>query len=362
MKKYWRPGVRVWWRSTGEAQLGVDPAAILFGLAPADHELLDALARADPRIDCWSVAHKLGWRKAAFAQFLARLPSHVLVDSPTADPTPMERYWSLMAAAGAPSTTQRGEAEVIIDGVDGLGIELASAVITAGVDDVAILDPRPVTPTDVHPGGFAVEDVGRERDLAAIHRLRPLHPMARLRHAPRGLPAVPPPAPVATGRRGVYSPSLRAAHPDPDGDPIASATLAVLIATGALESHRARRYSNRGIPVLPVVVGDLDIAIGPLLGAPGPCLRCMHLWFTDADPRWPAIATQLAAEGDPGTDPALLHLAVAIITHQVVAIADGRPSALVGASLHVDGLHPVPRHRSWQVHPRCGCQLTHLQE
>src|SRR5690625_6209826 len=89
MQKYWRPGLRVWWRCDGEAQLGLDPPAILFGLSHADHQLLEALAHADPQLDCWSVAQRLGWTRTSFTQFLRRLPPHALVDAPTAQATAM---------------------------------------------------------------------------------------------------------------------------------------------------------------------------------------------------------------------------------------------------------------------------------
>jgi len=370
MQKYWRPGLRVWWRCDGEAQLGLDPPAILFGLSHADHQLLEALAHADPQLDCWSVAQRLGWTRTSFTRFLRRLPPHALVDAPTAQATAMRRYWSLMEAAGAPHHTARVGAQVVIDGVDALGIQLTDAIAAAGVGAVFLCDLRPVLPHDVHPGGFHTDDVGRVREQAALHRLRPRHPMAKLRAGREGIAgaALPPardPAPPHAqpphGRspHGVYAPQLRAAHPGSGAEAVA-ATLAVLVAHGAVEPRRVRPYARRETPVLPIVVRELDVVIGPLLHAGGPCVRCLHLTLTDEDPRWPAVATQLASETNPGIDPVVIHLAAALAAHQVIAISDERPAAVVGRSLHVDGAHPVPRHRAWQAHPRCGCQLAHL--
>lgn len=378
MQKYWRPGLRVWWRCDGEVQLGLDPPAILFGLSRADHELLDALAQADPQLDCWSVAQRLGWKRAAFTRFLRRLPPHALVDAPTPEATPMRRYWSLMEAAGGPHRTARISAEVVIDGVDALGIQLTDVIAAAGVDTVFLHDPRPVLPHDVSPGGFHTDDVGRVREQAALHRLRPRHPMAKLRAGRQvastdGAVAAQHPSaasrePSAPGRNapghsppGVYAPHLRAAHPSSGAATGVSATLAVLIAHGAVEPRRARPYATGETPVLPVVVREVDVVIGPLLHAGGPCVRCLHLALTDEDPRWPAVATQLACDTNPGIDPVVSHLAAALAAHQVIAIADERPAAVAGRSLHVDGAHPVPRHRAWGPHARCGCQLAHLK-
>lgn len=359
--KYWRPGLRVWWRCHGEAQLGLDPPTILFGLSRRDHELLEALANADPQLDCWTVAMRLGWNREAFAAFVGRLPPHALVDAPTAQATPAMRYWSVMETTGSPHSTSRFAATVLIDGLDALGIHLADAVCSAGIDTVLLHDTRPVLPHDVHPGGYHSDDVGRPRAQVAVHRLRPRHPMAGLHlyrapaHPVASAPA--PAGPRPTGA-GVYAPGLRTAHPQPEEG--TNADLAVVIAHGALEPRRTRPYSDRDVPVLPVTIRELDVMIGPLLAPPGPCLRCMHLTLTDADPRWPAIATQLASETNPGIDPLVTWLAASVAAHQVVAIADGRPAAVVGLSLHVDGLHPVPRFRAWQVHPGCGCHLQHL--
>ena len=364
MDKYWRPGLRVWWRRDGEAQLGLDPATILFGLTRAEHVLLDALAHADPQIDCWTVAMRLGWRRADFAAFLGRLPEHALVDSPTTQATPTARYWSLVEATGSPHSTSRFSSEVTIDGVGALGLQLADAISAAGIATVYLQDAGPVLPHDVHPGGFHTDDVGRPRGQTAIQRLRPRHPMTSL-HPARTLPVSPPlrsPAPPgeASPRGALYAPGIRGAHPVEARGEEDRVDLAVVIAHGALDPRRVHPYAARDTPVLPVTIGELDIMIGPLLAPPGPCVRCVHLTLTDADPRWPALATQLASETNPGVDPLVTHLAAAVAAHQVVAICDGRPAAVVAQSLHVDGLHPVPRHRSWPVHHECGCHLPHL--
>jgi len=373
--EFWRPGLRVWWRRDGEAQIGLDPPTILFGLTRADHTLLEALARADPQIDCWTVARRLGWKREAYLAFIARLPAHAVVGRPTKEATPAARYWSLVAATGSAHGTDRGSAAVIVDGVDRLGLLLVDAIAGAGLGTVYLHDGRAVAPHDLHPGGYLADDVGRPRARNAVHRLRPRHPQTQFYPArpPEYAGAVreeqPPRAPEEKGRppqgrasragRRIYEPLLRGAHHGP-AEAAEGVDLAVVVGDGAITPRRIKPYAALHTPVLPVTVGELDIAVGPLLAPPGPCLRCVHLHLTDADARWPALATQLAAEANPGIDPVVSQLAASVAGHQVTAIADGRPTAVAGVSLHVDGLHPVPRFRRWERHPRCGCALDHL--
>lgn len=368
MMIYWRPGLRVWWRSDGEVQLGQDPPTFMFGLSTAEHALLDALAGADPQLDCWTIAMRLGWNRDRFAEFTARLPAHALVDAPTLQATPALRYWSVVETTGAEHSTSRFGSEVIIDGVTPLGMSVVDAMCRAGIDTVYLADTAPVAPHDVHPGGFLTDDVGLPRAQAAMHRLRPRHPMARIHVGPHPayrFETAPPNLSAAvtpeTGsiRGALYSPSLRQAHPVEEPH-VEGVDLAVVIGNGALPTRRVLPYERAETPILPVVVRELDVVIGPLLSPSGPCLRCVHLTLTDEDPRWPALATQMASETNPGIDPIVVELAAAVAAHQIVAFADGRPTALVGASLHVDGIHPVPRITKWSVHPDCGCQVEHL--
>lgn len=358
--KYWRPGLRVWWRSETEAQLGLDPPTILFGLTRADHDLLDALAAADPQLDCWSVAQRLGWTRAKFAAFLRRLPAHALVDAPSPQVSAVSRYWSLAEAAGAPHSIRRHSARAALDGADPLGLQIAEGLLGAGVHTLFIHDQRTVSAQDVHPGAYVTEEIGHPRTRAALARLRPRYPMSFI--SPGRPPRREQRSPVAPHQEDlpqVYAPLLRGAHGEvPPKD--AGVDVAIVVASGAVEPWRVRPHAEAGTPVVPVTVRDLDVVVGPLLAHPGLCVRCVHLALTDADPRWPAVATQVAAQATPNLDPVVTSLAAATAAHQAVALMDGRPTAITGMSVHVDGVHPIPRFQRWDAHPRCGCHLEHL--
>jgi bacteriocin biosynthesis cyclodehydratase domain-containing protein len=126
--------------------------------------------------------------------------------------------------------------------------------------------------------------------------------------------------------------------------------LVLLVAAWVLAPAEHGSWLRRDVPHLPVVVGD-RIAVGPLV-RPGEtaCLHCVGLARRDADPAWPAIATQL--HGRPA--PALTRTAIA------------EAAAFVARRLDVDDVAPGtsweldPRDGSvsvarWERHPECSC-------
>ncbi|WIE65841.1 TOMM precursor leader peptide-binding protein [Curtobacterium sp. MCLR17_036] len=76
----------------------------------------------------------------------------------------------------------------------------------------------------------------------------------------------------------------------PEHDP----RLAVVVADHVVDPALRAAWTRRGVPHLPVVVGDGRIRLGPfVVPGGGPCLQCAELGRTDADPAWPTIASQL---------------------------------------------------------------------
>ncbi|MES2171477.1 MAG: hypothetical protein V4479_12275 [Actinomycetota bacterium] len=74
----------------------------------------------------------------------------------------------------------------------------------------------------------------------------------------------------------------------------ATGTPVVIVAHYVIAPDLHSRWLRRDLPHLPVVYGDSIVRIGPFVEpGSGPCLYCLELHHTDADPAWPAIASQL---------------------------------------------------------------------
>jgi bacteriocin biosynthesis cyclodehydratase domain-containing protein len=135
---------------------------------------------------------------------------------------------------------------------------------------------------------------------------------------------------------------------------------AVIVADHVIDPRQHGGWLRRDIPHLPVVFGDLTVRIGPLVEpGSGPCLYCLELHRTDADPAWPAIAAQLLGRRS-ATETLLVAREVAAMATRVVlerierGAAEG--SSLSGSSSIDLDVHTGARTvRSWARHPDCGC-------
>lgn len=135
----------------------------------------------------------------------------------------------------------------------------------------------------------------------------------------------------------------------------------VLPAAGALDPAAAHSWRRRGIPVLPLLMHDVEAVVGPLVVAGGPCLRCLDLTRADLDPAWPALLGQLVrpavgAGQDVGGETTLVGVAAGMAAMVVLGVVDGQPLP-VGRSLEVGLPWPRVRQRQWPVHPRCSCAV-----
>ena len=123
----------------------------------------------------------------------------------------------------------------------------------------------------------------------------------------------------------------------------------VVVAEGRSPWWAGAPWQARGIPHLPVVLGDGGVVVGPLV-LPGrtACLRC-------AGPAWRTNRVCLSGSVPPGA--AVLAAAVATVT--VLATLRGDPS-LGGISTEV-GLDEVSvTHRLWRPRPDCLCSSARM--
>ena len=150
-----------------------------------------------------------------------------------------------------------------------------------------------------------------------------------------------------------------AGHPmvsaEPSGDAEHAVGAAVLIGSYVIPPWRHGPWLRRDVPHLPVVFGDDGVDIGPFVDTDGPCLRCLSLERRDADPAWPAIATQLAGHA-PAPEPPLLSAHAAALAARWVEArvrAGDRSHAATSVHLGVDG--SVSEH-AHPPHALCGCR------
>jgi len=160
-------------------------------------------------------------------------------------------------------------------------------------------------------------------------------------------PALEPPIPPAT-RVAVYGDGELAEElvrqlgrsPDPE--------LVLLVGAWVLAPAEHGPWLRRDVPHLPVVVGD-RITVGPLV-IPGEtaCLHCVGLARRDADPAWPAIATQLHGRPAPALSRTAVAEAAAFVARHLGPEAPGTSWELDPR----DGSISVAR---WERHPECSC-------
>lgn len=173
------------------------------------------------------------------------------------------------------------------------------------------------------------------------------------------------------------SPALLEPEPAPAGiavvgpSALAADIAAILDAAGALAD--ARRPSlvaivadwvvsppdhgtwlRRDIPHVPIVSLDRAIEIGPFVEpGVGPCLTCVHLARVDADPAWPAVATQLVGREPPALPRLARTEAAGFAARRLLERA--AHGAGIPVSWRIDAATGSVRTSGWRRHPECRC-------
>jgi bacteriocin biosynthesis cyclodehydratase domain-containing protein len=144
-----------------------------------------------------------------------------------------------------------------------------------------------------------------------------------------------------------------------EDDEDANPGLAVIVAHYVIEPELHGRWLRRDIPHLPIVFGDEVVRIGPIVRPGiGPCLYCLALYRSAADPAWPAIASQLWGRRSP-VESALVATEVAAIGARLVLSAFDTGSveglAAEDVSIEIDAATGEWAVRACAPHPDCGC-------
>jgi len=138
---------------------------------------------------------------------------------------------------------------------------------------------------------------------------------------------------------------------------IAEAGFAIAIGHYVLDPALHGLWLRRDVPHLPVILGDASVAIGPLVD-PGrtACLYCLQLHARDADPAWPAIASQLWGRRSPAETELVASEVAAIVARMVLS---GSPAS---DQIVVDAQSGEQTRQAFAVHPECGCLALQLSE
>ena len=320
-----RGGCAILWRQQGVSQIGTSPAqrTIVSGLSLAEQRLLDELARSLEAGGIYRAARRSRVPVKRARQLVEELERQgALVSSATTELGGADGvYWDRLGIDAKARSAALCQAVLAVHGISALAQEAALWLAEAGVG--TILSTR------------APQDGG----LASLLSAR--FPALRTR------------APLRT-------------RPD----------VMVTVDAHVVEPLLARRLAQEDVVHLPVVVGEAGVRIGPVLGGGGPCSTCLELWERDADPCWPALATQMRTLPMPDVEHLVLHEAAASTARAVIDTLIGQESRGNGTqdetepggeksedsaawwsthSVEVTGQEPRGRQRSWERHPECLC-------
>ena len=189
-----------------------------------------------------------------------------------------------------------------------------------------------------------------ERDLAAL--------MARLQPAMGATPTPAPRGSVAVIGKGSTAGRLRVAIASAGlvvAEPDTPTDIGVMVAHYVVEPDLVGFWLRRDLPHLPIVFADTGVQIGPIIEpGSGPCLYCLELHRTDADPAWPAIASQLLGRTSAVEDAIVTNEVVAIALRLIVSRLAGAPAEMA-TSIQLDSSTGLVTHQQWLRHPECGC-------
>ncbi|WP_127841663.1 hypothetical protein [Actinomyces wuliandei] len=317
----------VLWRRQGESQIGAEAghATVLTGLSQQEQHLLDRLPAT---LETGSVYHAARHTQVPVArarEILQDLERRgTLVRGARSElGSPDSIYWERLRPGSRKRSTVLSSSTIAVYGSGPLLQEAALWLAEAGVGTILSAAPDRAD--------------GADQVLAAR------------------FPAVRTRAPLGT-------------RPD----------LVLTVDSHVVEPLQARHLAQEGLPQLPVVVREVSVRVGPVLGSPsGPCATCLDLWERDADPCWPALATQMRTLPPPQTERLLLHQAAALAaraatdsllagaaqhprTPATSVDADGAPGPPPSVDwdstgVELSGPEPTGTARRWSRHEECLC-------
>ena len=343
------------WLDEGTLRLGTHPAySLTYRLAPGLRPLIDSLDGARDLDQLLDHVKRLGLDRADALALLEQLARDGALDDaanlpPAADrlnhqgPAPKHpargRIAPDLAALGLrhrlPSGGQRAwerrsQRAVQVNGLGRVGTAIARTLAGCGVGTVVPVDPGPVGPTDLAPGGYRPKDLGRRRQDATCEALRELSPEV---HA------------AASGYRPWWD----------------------LVVVAPADRHPVEllvSLTREGTAHLLVETWPDRAALGPLvIPDRSPCSHCRDLSRAEQDSGWPMVTALLGRSDRPGArngDTALSALVAAQAALHVLSYLDGGTPPSVNACLEYPLPFGEPVRTDLSFHPACGCAALPL--
>lgn len=133
-------------------------------------------------------------------------------------------------------------------------------------------------------------------------------------------------------------------------------SLVALVADWVVSPPDHGTWLRRDVPHLPIVSLDRGIEIGPFVEpGDGPCLTCVDLARTDADPAWPVVAMQLLGRAAPALPRLVRTEAAAFAARRLLERAAHGPGEAI--SWRIDAATGTVRESGWRRHPECRCAV-----
>lgn len=226
------------------------------GIADQQLELLPKMASADP-VEVKDLMQRLGSYLRATSSFLPEF-TDLEVQSRFRE---ILRLFASTNLDPAQALKTRKLAKVYLDSFSPFGLTFTQGLASAGVGVVITDDQKRTKPEDLGAMGFAIEQLGTARAIAAREKL--------------------------LGQIAIRHHSRTTSSYD-------SVDVAILNSSDVLSPKRYQRWLSRDIPHLLVRFDEKGVEVSHLV-IPGitPCLGCAELARIRSDPSWLALATQL---------------------------------------------------------------------
>ncbi|WP_296630761.1 hypothetical protein [Rhodoluna sp.] len=272
------PSHQALWRDPHTLQLGLGSNKVLLRkLSAAQERLVAALYQGIADQQLGLVSNQLGLAESESKSLIADLEELLLQESPKPNSklqlsadfissaySEIIKSSLLHSVDGEAVLLERQHRRVQIENLEKTGLSLSLGLAAAGVGQLCTIDNQKVQSADLGPSGYPSQLAGRTRG-DALHAILDASPN-----------------------------QTKISHETTEKQ-VAKLDFAVLIANQALPTKRYEQLMKHSVPHLAITFDSQGAWVSPTI-VPGKtaCLKCLDLSKTEADEKWPALASQLA--------------------------------------------------------------------